>query len=156
MAKDILDIAVYLKKLYETIYDNEGEESDLTEMKLHKLLYFAQKRHYANFGEWLFNDDFEGWVHGPVNKKVRRNFHLENDGQELTLDEKYTIREIVYEYGKYSAGVLRNLSHQDSCYKKSRFGLSEYDLGCNIIYKVDIVDDILIDEENFSYESEME
>lgn len=118
MPRDILFIASAIKHFYELVYDVTEEENDLSEMKMHKLLYFAQKQHYANFGEWLFNEDFEGWVHGPVN------------------------REVVYDYGKYSAGVLRNLSHQDQAYKNSRKGLSEFEAGNTLVQKSDMIFDI--------------
>ncbi|ASB87376.1 MULTISPECIES: Panacea domain-containing protein [Bacillus] len=143
MPRDILFIASAIKHFYELVYDVTEEENDLSEMKMHKLLYFAQKQHYANFGEWLFNEDFEGWVHGPVNREVRRSFTLLPPFKdELTPEEEYTIREVVYDYGKYSAGVLRNLSHQDQAYKNSRKGLSEFEAGNTLVQKSDMIFDI--------------
>lgn len=35
-------------------------------LKLQKLLYYAQGMHLAEYGEPLFSDDIEAWVHGPV------------------------------------------------------------------------------------------
>ncbi|MGG3884372.1 Panacea domain-containing protein [Brevibacillus panacihumi] len=143
MPRDILFIASAIKSVYEETFNVLDEVSDLTEMKMHKLLYFAQKQHYGNFGEWLFDDDFEGWVHGPVNRKVRNNFyHLDDFDGELTLEEEYTIREIIHDYGKYSAGVLRNLSHDDTAYKISRVGLGEHDPGNQVILKENMIGDI--------------
>lgn len=152
MPKDILTIAGAVKNLYESVYEITPEESDLTEMKMHKLLYFAQKIHYANFGEWLFNEDFEGWVHGPVNREVRRSYAMlpDTELEELTPEEEYTIREVVYDYGKYSASVLRNLSHQDKAYKLSRKGLELTDPGDNIILKENIIFDLASRENDSS------
>lgn len=143
MVEDILKVASYMRTLYESIYDFSNEESDLTEMKMHKLLYFAQKRHFSNFGEWLFIEDFEGWVHGPVNKKVRASFpYTEQNQVNLSAEAEYTIREVVYDYGKYSAGALRNLSHDDKAYKISRIGLRDEEAGGQVISKEDIIADI--------------
>jgi uncharacterized phage-associated protein len=138
MPKDIVSIAAAIQDLYNKIY----EEDDMTEMKMHKMLYFAQKTHYQNFGMWLFNDDFEGWKHGPVNRKVRQSFNCLSQYEELTPEEEYTIREIVYDYGQYSAGVLRKMSHDDSCYRKSREGLDPDDPGDKIISKEHIINDM--------------
>lgn len=143
MPRDILDIASAVKTIYNTVFCNDGEQSDLTEMKMHKLLYFSQKKHYENFGTWLFNDDFEGWVHGPVNRQVRSEYYLLDDFEgELTPEEEYTIREVVYDYGKFSAGYLRNISHDDEAYKISRYGLRDGESGSNRIEKGNIIKDI--------------
>lgn len=143
MPRDILTIAAAIKTLYDSVYNINGEENDFTEMKLHKLLYFSQKKHFENFGEWLFDDEFVGWVHGPVNRKVRAMFCLlDKNSEELTLEEEYTLREVIYDYGKYSAGYLRNLSHKDNAYKKSRIGMNEDEPGDRVILKDDIVMDI--------------
>lgn len=146
MPRDILDIAASLKSLYQEVYSDN--ENDLSEMKMHKLLYFAQKKHYENFGEWLFDDDFEGWVHGPVNRKVRNVFsYLDNNQTEITDKEEYTLLEVIYDYGKYPPGYLRNLSHEDTAYKISREGLEDDQAGNVIILKKNIILDITPCEE---------
>src|SRR5690606_11621309 len=154
MVKDILTNASALLSYYSKVF---SEHDDMTEMKMHKLLYFAQKQHYKNFGEWLFNDDFEGWVHGPVNKKVRNSyFYLPDlDNVELTLEEEFTIREVIYDYGKYSAGALRNLSHKDIAYSISRDGLDEYEPGSEIIKKENMILDIHTHDEDSEFECEV-
>ena len=40
------------------------------QMKLQKLLYFAQGHHLADFGELLFREDIEAWKYGPVVRVV--------------------------------------------------------------------------------------
>lgn len=143
MPRDILTIASAIKTLYEEIYNVSDEDNDLTELKMHKLLYFAQKQHYGNFGEWLFEEDFEGWVHGPVNRKVRNSFiSLQKFDGQLTPEEEYTIREVIFDYGKFPGWYLRNLSHEDSCYKISREGLRDDERGDRVIPKENIIKDI--------------
>ncbi len=36
------------------------------QMKLYKLVYYAQAWHLANYGKPLFEEDIEAWPHGPV------------------------------------------------------------------------------------------
>jgi uncharacterized phage-associated protein len=144
--RNILEIASALNTIYHQVYSPLRDEDDMTEMKMHKMLYFAQKTHYKNFGKWLFEEDFEGWVHGPVNKEVRSNFTTIKltpfDIDELTPEEEYTIRETVFEYGQYDAFTLREMSHDDKAYLNSREGLGPNERGNRIIKKEDIILDI--------------
>lgn len=141
--KDILTIAAALEELYFAIHEEDKDDTELTEMRMHKLLYFAQKEHYKNFGEWLFREDFEGWVHGPVNKQVRDRFESISPSMDsLSLKEEYTLREVVMDYGMYATSYLRELSHQDQAYKHSRIGLDENDRGQRVVLKDKMVEDI--------------
>lgn len=139
MAKSILVIAKGLYDIYNDVFN-----AKMDEMKMHKLLYFAQKEHYKTFGEWLFEEHQEGWVHGPVNKEVRDSFLFfsANSNYELTLEEEYTIRQVIHEYGIESSWELRNRSHKDQAYKRTRVGLSESEPGNQIISKEDMITDI--------------
>jgi uncharacterized phage-associated protein len=38
----------------------------ISNLKLQKLVYYAQAWHLANFGVEIFKEDFQAWVHGPV------------------------------------------------------------------------------------------
>lgn len=62
----IVDVAQYVYKYYLKETDEK-----IDEMKLHKLLYFVQRESYVLLGKPMFNEDFEGWIHGPVSKEVR-------------------------------------------------------------------------------------
>jgi uncharacterized phage-associated protein len=49
----------------------------LTNRELQKLLYLAQGFHLAQFGEALFQEDFQAWKHGPVNSGIFHKYkHL--------------------------------------------------------------------------------
>lgn len=65
----IIDVAQYI---YDEYKRQSGEVID--EMKLHKLLYFAQRESLAITNTPMFNEKFEGWKYGPVSEKVRRCF----------------------------------------------------------------------------------
>lgn len=46
----------------------------LTQMKLQKLIFFAQGWHMAIYGEPLFKEDFEAWDYGPVIPRIYSEF----------------------------------------------------------------------------------
>lgn len=49
--------------------DFEGN-NDLTNLKLQKILYFAQAEYLKEFKKRLFNDEIEAWQYGPVVRSV--------------------------------------------------------------------------------------
>lgn len=40
--------------------------SFISNLKLQKLVYYAQAWYLAIYGQSLFDEDFEAWVHGPI------------------------------------------------------------------------------------------
>ncbi len=46
-------------------------------MKLHKLLYFAQRESLAITNEPLFEENFEGWKYGSVSREVRTHYTVD-------------------------------------------------------------------------------
>ncbi len=93
----------------------------MTDLKLQKMLYFAQCWFLARHGEPLFNSRIEAWDHGPVVPAVYTAYksHGSNpfhatpvDYNQFTSDEFSTILDVFAYYGKYSASGLRELSHK--------------------------------------------
>jgi uncharacterized phage-associated protein len=54
------------------IEQNRIAPSDLTHLKIQKMLYFAQGWHLAYFDVPLFEDPIEAWKYGPVVRPVYR------------------------------------------------------------------------------------
>ncbi len=109
-----MEIASILSKRY---YQETGEE--ISELKMHKLLYFMQKEYIAMTGEILFDDDFMAYKHGPVNIKIRKNFKkIKNYTSNYILknNERYIINLTLNKYGFKKVTTLVNLSHQDISY----------------------------------------
>ena len=113
---NVLDIA-------ELMIATAGEESDMTNLKLNKLLYFAQGTHLARTGRPLFEDEIIAWQLGPVVLSVYEKYkfngknaippseqHLDFD-RLFTPEEAATIADAILEYGKYSASYLVNRTH---------------------------------------------
>lgn len=105
--------------------ENENEEfgENITNLKLQKLVYYAQGFHLAWYGEPLFPDSIEAWAHGPVVPPLYFKYQkygakplttpegfdpaaINNETRRL-LDEVYQV------YGQYSAWGLRNLTHEE-------------------------------------------
>ena len=70
------------------IYNRYKRENNVSidEMKLHKLLYFAQRESIIQTDEPLFTDEFEAWKYGPVLKEIR--IHYKNDDFDKKYDNK--------------------------------------------------------------------
>ena len=60
----ISDIADYF------ITKNHEYGDYITNLKLQKLVYYAQAWYLAFLDKPLFDEDFEAWVHGPVNRDL--------------------------------------------------------------------------------------
>lgn len=73
----ILDVAKYLTKKYK---DERKEEID--ELKLYKILYFSQKEYIILINNFLFEEDFECWYLGPINKLMRKEYEFIKIGKE--------------------------------------------------------------------------
>lgn len=147
MMATLRDIARYLVYSYETLTQSQITNSELT---LHKLLYFAQKESLAFNGEPLFLESFEGWKHGPVLTELRFFFDEDfetmtpEETERLTDRERYILDNVVVQYGKYAAWALRDLTHKENAWIKSRAGLSADASGKRIITLADIKEDAAV------------
>ena len=96
----------------------------ISNLKLQKLVYYAQGFHLALFDEPLFEEPIEAWTHGPVVPDLYRAYKeygsggipspkeidlaIYTDEQKELLDEVYTV------YGQFSAWKLRNMTHEEA------------------------------------------
>ena len=69
LAKEITTIDS--KYLAEYILLKAGSMSQL---KLHKILYYIHSYHLAYFDSSLIDDTFQAWVHGPISMKIYNLF----------------------------------------------------------------------------------
>lgn len=100
----------------------------ISNLKLQKLVYYAQGYHLAIFDKPLFEETIEAWMHGPVVPDLYQKFKhngsgaipainnidftvFDEDTQSL-LDEVYSI------YNQYSAWALRNMTHEEAPWKE--------------------------------------
>ncbi|MFH0702159.1 MAG: type II toxin-antitoxin system antitoxin SocA domain-containing protein [bacterium] len=101
------------------------KKKPITNMKLQKLLYYAQGWYLAlTGGESLFEEDFKRWNFGPVCPEVYNKFKKYKAGPidciykgEPVVDDqdiKRFLEKIWDMYGKYTGGQLSILSHNES------------------------------------------
>ncbi|HVB42482.1 MAG TPA: type II toxin-antitoxin system antitoxin SocA domain-containing protein [Streptosporangiaceae bacterium] len=103
----------------------EAEEEELSNLKLQKLLYYAQGHYLARHGRPLFSEQMQAWSHGPVVPEVYQAFKGFGTGPlELPESDSFTWDDVdsatseflgmVWNtYGGYSAGRLRNMTHSE-------------------------------------------
>jgi uncharacterized phage-associated protein len=109
---------------------NENGEEGITNLKLQKLLYYAQGFHLAMHScSPLFGEPSEAWYHGPVVPAVYRSFEqfgsnpIEVSCPRESRDYTPEVRELldcVYRvYGGFTASRLRNMTHNESPWNKT-------------------------------------
>lgn len=119
-----------LKTLYDMYY--EKYNAPMPEMKMHKLMYFAQRESLMRNGRPLFDDPFYGYKHGPVLKTVKHAyaFHLLSESfEEVSDDTRKLLDNVLERYGALSLWKLSSLSHNEFSWKKARKGLKANDNG---------------------------
>jgi len=108
------------------------KRSPLTNLKLQKLLYYAQAWHLVLKGECLFDDDvIDAWVHGPVIPTIFRRYREYRwnpihpiAGVRVTPTLKKHLEEIWKVYGKFDASRLERITHTEQPWIDARGDLS--------------------------------
>lgn len=113
------------------IYEKYKSEFGTTidEMKLHKLLYFAQRESIIQTGNPLFDATFRGWKYGPILKEIRESYKNSSFvpvTSSSDIDEMEPIVDTVFEqYAEKDSWSLSRLTHGEYSWKKSREGIPE-------------------------------
>ncbi|WP_319797662.1 Panacea domain-containing protein [Nitrobacter sp.] len=120
--------ALTTAKYFLAIPDADSGEL-ISNLKLQKLLYYAQGYHVALQGvsRPLFADKIYAWKHGPVVKTVYNHYSRYRDGalpaERLTtpLDSwtKSFLDEIYRSHGRFSAWALREMTHREPPWLKN-------------------------------------
>lgn len=134
-------IANYIVSRYHNEY---GRFID--EMKLHKLLYFAQRESLIQLGRPLFNEIFYAWKYGPVLVAVRNYIKLFGP---LPIRPNFSINmeyipimdKIFSQYASKDSWSLSRLSHGEISWQNARKGLAPLDSCANPISIEDIKKD---------------
>lgn len=109
--------------------DDQGAER-ISNLKLQKLLYYAQGTFLAITGEPLFGDDLVAWAHGPVVESVYHEYKSNHaggitftedfDGSSFSAEENELLVEVYNVFGQYSAWKLRNMTHEETPWRSTR------------------------------------
>lgn len=138
----IVDVANYIYEEYKVI--SGGKHID--ELKLHKLLYLAQRESLAITNEPLFAESMQGWVHGPVSPEVR-NAYIDGDLvffeniNELKPENEYIVKSVLIQYGGLESWKLSELTHRETSWINSRNGLASNQPGRRELKIQDIRED---------------
>ena len=102
---------------------DEDSEQFISNLKLQKLVYYAQGFSLALLGRELFREPIEAWQHGPVVPELYRKyresgssaiFAVDFDRRVFTRDQLELLEEVYEVYGQYSAWKLRELTHSEA------------------------------------------
>jgi len=103
----------------------------ITNLKIQKLLYYAQGASLAIRGEALFEEDVLCWQHGPVVRSVYdqlKSFEANpivgiEDACEradgLTDEQRELLSEVYDKFGQFSAWRLRDMTHEEDAWSKT-------------------------------------
>ncbi len=125
------------------LVENRERGENLTNLKLQKLLYYAQAWHLALRNAPLFDEDFQAWVHGPVlpSQYLRfRSFQwrpimLEVTRPDVASDEAAFLNEIVDVFGSETAVALELMTHRETPWIEARGTLAPDAASSNLISK---------------------
>lgn len=106
--------------------DNKEREG-ITNLKLQKILYFAQAYYLSKLNKPLFNETIEAWEYGPVVPSVYRKYSkhgsetilVEKDEPSISDEDKQNLKRIWDLFGGYSAGRLVEIAHAHSPWKEA-------------------------------------
>ena len=148
--KDMMTVAGYIYDRYQREFDEK-----IDEMKLQKLMYFAQRESLIRTGEPMFEGDFYGWRFGPVLKELRTPYKDESFSPDVTDADMEgcleSLNEVFKSYAPKDSWSLSRLSHGEICWKRSRKGVSPYDSSDNMIP----LDDIRLDAQRMKDRREL-
>ena len=147
--KDMMTVAGYIYDRYQREFNEK-----IDEMKLQKLMYFAQRESLIRTGEPLFEGDFYGWRFGPVLKELRTPYKEESFAAvdaEAMGEDKAVLDEVFKAYAHKDAWSLSRLSHGEICWRRSRKGVAPSESSDNMIP----LDDIRLDAQRMKERREL-
>lgn len=110
---------------------NLSEDDQMTNLKLNKLMYYAQGVFLARTGRPLFNNRIEAWQLGPVVPEIYHKYKVcgknpipsseeDIDRSKFSEEEMETLLDVMREFGKYTGSTLVYLTHNpDTPWSKS-------------------------------------
>ncbi len=119
-----------IAKYFLALVDEEAGDS-ISNLKLQKLVYYAQGYHLAKYDRPLFYESIEAWAHGPVVPELYRSFKEHGaqpipmqypDLTRFTEQEKELLNDVWEMFGQFSATKLRNMTHQELPWKETSQG----------------------------------
>ena len=105
------------------------DDDDITNLKLQKLLYYAQGRFLAAYDEPLYVENIVRWTHGPVVPVVYHEYSRfgsniisrprQSNESRFSARDLRSISATYHVYCGYSASALRKATHEEMPYKST-------------------------------------
>jgi len=112
------DVANYFLSLMD-----EDAGDLISNLKLQKLVYYAQGYHLALFDSPLFDEPIKAWTHGPVIPDLYHTFKVHGSGpipapesfdfERISADVRELLDEVYDVLGQFSAWKLRNMTQKE-------------------------------------------
>lgn len=126
-----------------TVYFFARHGDLITNLKLQKLLYYTQAWHLAIYDSPLFDEEFEAWVHGPVQpsvyneyKKFGSNPIVREPGEVHIATTAFRhLVEVMKVYGGKSGFELERYTHQEDPWLNARGDIPPDQLCSRVISK---------------------
>lgn len=103
---------------------------DITPLALQKALYYIQGFYYAFNKSFIFMEDCEAWVHGPVYREIYYRYrdyrfdsidgHFEFDDSIFSSSEKSILDSVIKNVCCYSGKVLEMFTHSEAPWLSAR------------------------------------
>jgi len=107
----------------------QTDEELLSNLKLQKLIYYAQGLHLASEGTPLFNEEIKAWEYGPVVPELYHKYKTYGAGgipanetfdpNTINQDTRNFLDEVYVVFGQFSAIRLMDITHEDQCWKNA-------------------------------------
>jgi len=124
------------------------KSEDITHLTLQKALYYIQGYYFAFNNEYLFSEECEAWVHGPVYRSIYYNYsdyrydEIEKpvffDDSNFTNFEKLLFDSVIKYYCCFSGKILESFTHLEEPWLKARKNLKIAETSNRVIPKDDI------------------
>ena len=120
-----------------------GTKQSVNHRKLQMLTYYSQALSFAIRNDFLFNEDFEAWVHSPMSpilyyeyKKFRFDDIPKPPKMPCIDTEYFNIIKITWQmYGEKDDKYLENKTHRELPYRLARKDLDFHESSNEIISK---------------------
>lgn len=131
MVKNIIDVKTVADYFLSLAEEEAGD--GISNLKLQKLLYYAQGFTLAATDMPLFDNAIEAWQHGPVVAEIYHKYSMFGSsnismpiGIDLTsISENADIKEMLNEvynvYGQFSAWKLRDMTHEERPWRETYY-----------------------------------
>lgn len=145
----LLGVDIYEKAKIDLIIEyllNQCE--DVTPLALQKALYYIQGFYYAFYKTFLFSEECQAWVHGPVYRDIYfryRDYKFDSiecnnqiDATIFSSSERAILESVIKHICCYSGKVLEKFTHSETPWLSARENLLETEPSNKVITKENI------------------